>query len=626
MSKNANRKLSFLKLLVHRVRGVALTYSGESLTPTDTDTTHVALAMWLAVLCDILQDCESPRGDYQCTTGRILSDWCTRGLDVKLLVCELSSIDELLINLSSRDQLPRFKHEIRRLRLSNHWLVGACTDILATSVEPIHMCAKLHQFFRFPVRLRLTGIEELKRVTESKYFDNLTRVSQHNTSTDLEQAIIAKWFECYEYPTVSDLGYGNGATSLIPVKSIEEKYTFSGDIARTRILAHRLGIDPDPVLLVRAPQSRLIFVPKSAKIMRPIAAEDPSLMFYQQGILKSLDRLFRSTDLRRRINLHNQTRSRTLARCGSGRPTSYATIDLSSASDSVKTELVEKWFARTPLNRVLPLCRSTHAKYKDEIISLPMFASMGSAICFPIECICFAAQCAATILSLGDSPDRSNFCVYGDDIIIESKYAPALIERLEYNGFLVNKDKSFYDDTMYFRESCGGEYLHGVDITPLHLSRRFSSDLKSRPQMMSAMIVLANASFARNLVLLRMLVIQLIKEWYSNKVLYSDDTDLISAQYLFGQFEETVTGRAIFSPQATNYHVESRYNRRYQRREYRVLGSIPKVEQKKRYEVGRYLFTLHKPDNQPEASEPRGAVRCTARTRLALRLSWRTAT
>lgn len=626
MSKSANEKLCFLETLAHRVRGVTLTYSGVALQRSDSDTVYEVLTLWLCILCDLLSLESSPMTRYHCTTGRIISSWSTKGIDIPVLMDDLAQLDSILIECAGHHKEPsHFKHEIRVMSITNLWLVGVCSDILATQCEPIQMWKRLHQFLRFPVRLRLTEVAELEEKTAEKYFCNLDRVRNWSQSTDVEQAIIAKWLDCFVPPTIDDCSFGSGATANPAVKSMEEKYSYYSDTARTRQLARCLGIEPTAEIAVRPPHSRLIFVPKSAKIMRPIAAEDPMLMFYQQGILRRLDQLFRSTPLRKRIALHDQSRSRDLARRGSADPTSFATIDLSSASDSVRAELVEKWFARTPCAKALRLARSTHATYKDQIVSLPMFASMGSAICFPVECICFAAQCAATILSEGDLPIRSNYCVYGDDIIIETKYAEALIKRLEHNGFVVNKDKSYFTSNHSFRESCGGEYLDGVDITPLYLSRRFSTEKSARARMMSALITMANTCFARDYSLTRLRLIRVIKEWYGNTVLYSDNLDLITAIVTETEIEESSRSSAIYSPTATNYHLSTRYNRRLQRREYRAQSvvSLPTVSRK--WVVGRYLCTLHKPIDLPSGCEPLGDARVTARTRLALRLTWRTA-
>jgi hypothetical protein len=64
--------------------------------------------------------------------------------------------------------------------------------------------------------------------------------------------------------------------------------------------------------------------------------------------------------------------------------------------------------------------------------------------------------------------------VYGDDIICESSAYPYVVAFLEKLGFQVNQEKSFH--TGCYRESCGKEYINGIDVTGPYFPR---SPLKS---------------------------------------------------------------------------------------------------------------------------------------------------
>jgi hypothetical protein len=109
-----------------------------------------------------------------------------------------------------------------------------------------------------------------------------------------------------------------------------------------------------------------------------------------------------------------------------------------------------------------------------EAVALRKFAPMGSALCFPVECIIFSAIVEWAIGQAHGSPNHSNYCVYGDDIVVETEYAPYVIEALEEYGFKVNTDKSYYTLTrLNYRESCGGEFVFGEDVTPVKISRKF---------------------------------------------------------------------------------------------------------------------------------------------------------
>jgi hypothetical protein len=229
--------------------------------------------------------------------------------------------------------------------------------------------------------------------------------------------------------------------------------------------------------------SELVCVPKAMTANRTISKEPTTLQFLQQDVFAALDDYFNSRpDVA--IDLHDQERSRMLAEVGSG-DGSYATIDLSSASDSVTISLVEAIFDGLPILYPLQATRSTsvHVRSKsgdvDSVVEeMEKFAPMGSAVCFPTECMVFAICCETAIrCKTGRRSRRNDYVVYGDDIVIRTKYAEAVIEVLEALHFTVNRSKSFYDDSgdHFFREACGVECLDGENITPLRLSRRLVS-------------------------------------------------------------------------------------------------------------------------------------------------------
>jgi hypothetical protein len=97
-----------------------------------------------------------------------------------------------------------------------------------------------------------------------------------------------------------------------------------------------------------------------------------------------------------------------------------------------------------------------------------MVATMGSAVCFPIETIVFYSISKAVLQLFGYTGDPY---VYGDDIIVPTKYAGYVMDVLEAYGFVVNREKSFTNPRLAFRESCGVNGLLGVDVTPRMMSR-----------------------------------------------------------------------------------------------------------------------------------------------------------
>lgn len=201
-------------------------------------------------------------------------------------------------------------------------------------------------------------------------------------------------------------------------------------------------------------------VPKSTEIDR-CACKEPDLnMYLQRGAGTHIRRALR----RKGINLNDQSINRRLAHSGSisGH---LATLDLSSASDSLSSGLVELlmpdlWFSF--LNEI----RSPETFIDGEWHWNHMFSSMGNGFTFELESLIFWALARTTRDLMGF---RGIISVYGDDLIIGSQYVDVFMHVLSYCGFTVNADKSF--TTGPFRESCGGHYLSGNDITPFYLRR-----------------------------------------------------------------------------------------------------------------------------------------------------------
>jgi hypothetical protein len=63
--------------------------------------------------------------------------------------------------------------------------------------------------------------------------------------------------------------------------------------------------------------------------------------------------------------------------------------------------------------------------------------------------------------------------VYGDDIIIDSKFTESVVRGLSQIGLLVNLEKTYRSGP--FRESCGGDFHFGMDVTPVRVRKIPSS-------------------------------------------------------------------------------------------------------------------------------------------------------
>lgn len=205
--------------------------------------------------------------------------------------------------------------------------------------------------------------------------------------------------------------------------------------------------------------NKIVCVPKTAKVHRTIAIE-PLLNGYVQ---KGIDLYLRKKLRRVGLDLTDQTANQHLAMRGSMEEVNpFATLDLSSASDSISREIVRRllppaWFY------FLNNTRSTHFVLDGVQHEYEKFASMGNGFCFPLETLIFASLVHSAYAVTGDK----DFLVYGDDIIVRQSSALLLTEYLKLCGFSLNRDKSFFFGP--FRESCGADWYLGKPVRPYYV-------------------------------------------------------------------------------------------------------------------------------------------------------------
>lgn len=212
--------------------------------------------------------------------------------------------------------------------------------------------------------------------------------------------------------------------------------------------------------------NKIAFVPKTVKTHRVIAVEPLLNTWLQKGV----DNVIRRRLRRINIDLSNQSINSVLSQKGSENWKSedpLVTIDLSSASDSISTELCRSilpydWFDY--LNSI----RSKKYLLDDEISTYSKFCSQGNGFCFPLETLIFVASAHAC----GARNPGIDFHIYGDDIVCKRSVALKLIPLLERLGFSTNSDKTFVEGP--FRESCGTDWFGGKDVRPFVLD--FSLD------------------------------------------------------------------------------------------------------------------------------------------------------
>jgi hypothetical protein len=119
---------------------------------------------------------------------------------------------------------------------------------------------------------------------------------------------------------------------------------------------------------------------------------------------------------------------------------------------------------------------------------------MGSALCFPIECILFASVVELAYRIRNDQASKghlSGCSVYGDDIICPTEIYYLVRDILTTLGFKVNAQKT-HSGGRYF-ESCGVEYLDGALVNATRHPRNHVAprDVMS-PEQVSLVSDLAN--------------------------------------------------------------------------------------------------------------------------------------
>lgn len=240
------------------------------------------------------------------------------------------------------------------------------------------------------------------------------------------------------------------------------------------------------------PPVRVVFVPKTQKTPRVIAIEPSCVQFAQQGLMDFVVPILESHPLTRgSVNFTDQSRNQL--RCKEASVSrAFATLDLKDASDRVSLDLVKLIFANSDILPYLLACRSSRALTPSGfLVTLRKFASMGSAMCFPVEAMVFYTitlysvmrrlQMACTVKNVLKA--KEDVLVYGDDIIVPTDSVGFVIQHLEALGLRVNADKSFSDS--YFRESCGADYWKGEDVRPIYLRKSFWDDEQDADDLQS---------------------------------------------------------------------------------------------------------------------------------------------
>lgn len=238
-------------------------------------------------------------------------------------------------------------------------------------------------------------------------------------------------------------------------------------------------------------------VPKSYKTPRIIAMESAYRQYHMQAIRRALEKSISRTKFGKWIDTHDQDPNRDMCFEGSAFG-HYATIDLSSASDSLSRSFARECF---PLDVF-----SDMEKYLAKYMQVPnernarkvhMFSTSGSALTFPCESIVFFAICyecteiVQTYLGQKLLPPRC----FGDDMVVDNRVYDTVIDVLTTLRFFVNNEKSFGGVTTY-RESCGVEYFRGLRLDSNYFPRADLDWFNKLPQALASLCSLQHKLYS----------------------------------------------------------------------------------------------------------------------------------
>jgi hypothetical protein len=370
----------------------------------------------------------------------------------------------------SKSFLPEFKELLRSLGDDgkSEYLRSECfskyTDLTTTRAD-VRRCAAIKKWLATDERNRVTNFRLSHAEAEERDFGWTDFI----TLRDRIRLIIRQVLGPLDEVVLLTGNHTNGASTRVKRSPTAAFEKFTG-IAHLTASAfeHWSNSMGDSLLgdqnLELTFSSQMFTVPKSTDIDR-VACKEPEInMFLQRSVGNHIRMRLR----RRGIDLNDQSINRELARTAHLR--GLATIDLSSASDSISKQLVfsllpfEWWSILSDLRVDSTVIEDYPVKGDSFVHRLEMFSSMGNGFTFELESLLFYAITRAVCWL---SRVKGTISVYGDDIIAPVAIVPRLKRVFDFFGFMLNMKKTHFKG--YFRESCGGHYYRGLDITPFYI-------------------------------------------------------------------------------------------------------------------------------------------------------------
>jgi hypothetical protein len=149
---------------------------------------------------------------------------------------------------------------------------------------------------------------------------------------------------------------------------------------------------------------------------------------------------------------------------------SLATLDASHASDLISKTLYRSIFPEWYV-RVCDELFSTYHICKGKKRMMQMMSTAGHSLTFGNETIVYyaIARVATNLVERLTGDKLGVVSAYGDDVVLPTGAAETAIDLYHILGLRINVDKSFFEGN--YRESCGEEYLYGVNLTTIYYPR-----------------------------------------------------------------------------------------------------------------------------------------------------------
>jgi hypothetical protein len=371
--------------------------------------------------------CEHEGLSFLTITLPVLCDSMERGIEDGTFTCPSQ--------FAKHGKLPRFLRGFfqRVFDKDGRLLIEACP----------YAIAGIRQVCRFFKKLKLgcSPEREAKAILHFREVEGeLRRMTPHSERKDdyLDKISRILWSQVFPEPNYLDLvchhGPGFTADRRLPNERFRirkwnqrSEHSFPSDLHcypnygyaaehATGSSESEAGIE---YLRLRDEESvRVVFVPKTQSAPRVIAMEPSHVQYMQQSVKDYMYDILENHSLTKHsIRFLDQSVNQRLA-YSSSIDKRLATLDLKDASDRVHLHLVQRIFKNSGLLPLLEDARSLHATLPDGTnMVLTKYASMGSALCFPVEACVFYTLILAAMHALdGTRPSSRSIRRYGKQI------------------------------------------------------------------------------------------------------------------------------------------------------------------------------------------------------------------